>query len=50
MVPGAVVSYKMGVRKGEDLSRLVVCVSHGVPKPWSRGGADEWLAKRGLFE
>jgi hypothetical protein len=47
LTPGAVVSYKRGVLQGENLAGMIVCVSHGLPKPWSAGGADEWLKKHG---
>jgi hypothetical protein len=34
LLPGAVISYKLGVLKGEDTSNARVIVHHGHPKPW----------------
>jgi hypothetical protein len=46
ILPGMLVSFKLGALKGADLSDARVVVSHGLPRPWGDGGADAWLAKR----
>jgi hypothetical protein len=48
--PGAVVSFKRGVLQGESLAGMIVCVSHGKPKPWEPYGADAWLRQHGKLE
>ena len=45
VLPGACVSFKRGALVGEDVSDMLVLVSHGIPRPWARDGADAWLAK-----
>lgn len=45
-LPGMVCSYKRGALMGENLDDCRVLVSHGDPKPWATGGADEWLRAR----
>lgn len=46
LLPGAVVSYKLGALKGEHLAGCKVLVSHGDPRPWAPGGADAWLMRK----
>ena len=46
VLPGKIASYKRGALMGEDLSDCRVLVSHGQPRPWGPGGADQWLAKK----
>lgn len=45
LLPGAVVSYKRGALRGERMDDCRVLASHGDPRPWAPGGADEWLAR-----
>lgn len=46
LLSGKVASFKRGALIGEDLSDCRVLCSHGVPRPWADGGADDWLARR----
>lgn len=43
LVPGAVLSFKREVLRFADTSRMAICVSHGMPRPWDKNGADAWL-------
>jgi hypothetical protein len=47
--PGLVMSYKRGALEGRDLSDCAILCSHGEPRPWSTGGADEWLKARAML-
>ena len=46
ILPGMVLSYKRDVRRGADWSDARVVSSHGRPRPWENGGADDWLMRR----
>ena len=42
-LPGQVLSFKRDVLRGADCGNVRVIVSHGLPRPWQAGGADEWM-------
>jgi hypothetical protein len=46
ILPGMLASFKLGALKGADLSDCRVLASHGQPRPWGDGGADQWLARK----
>jgi len=46
-IPGAVRSYKREAFPSKVLPTAIVA-SHGKPRPWDRGGADEWLRAKGV--
>lgn len=46
-LPGAVRSFKREV-KPDELMPTAIVASHGNPRPWASGGADEWLRMRGV--
>lgn len=46
LLPGKVIFYKGEALPGGDLSDCRVLVSHGLPRPWDIGGADEWMSRR----
>ena len=53
--PGTIWSFKRevltGTSRGQpvDLSNARLIVSHGKPRPWAPGGADDWLRSRGYL-
>lgn len=49
LLPGMVCSFKRGALMGEDLKDARIICSHGEPRPWAHGGADQWLAARGFI-
>ena len=45
-LPGQILSFKRDVLRGADCGNVRVIASHGKPRPWESGGADEWLRRR----
>jgi len=46
-MPSSVMSFKRELRSAEHIvAGLRVVVSHGQPRPWVEGGADQWLRER----